>query len=296
MRFVVHMTLYLKSSNSQMAVRARKNVTTLSAEILAVSEDDTWKFLVHVLVSASNQALRGSFQSEDAREEWEHAFAATVTNARKNLTTIMKQYDDSYRQDCRIESNSLSLVLYGNGGAEFPVPKTFDEELLPYEIFWTRAPRVSFNAFRAQVYGNENKFQFLSALFDEPITKSLKYIPKLIQLFRDIIYYVSKHETSKTSSLLEFLKKLPTDLHRKLQDEVNVYMQVWNELIRHRMNIYKSISCNFKGVLSLDSPLKFFLPSRHIDHCCVLVTMNFLISSNNNLVEKYRGVCEVEAA
>ena len=293
-RCFLHMTLYLKSSNSEMAVRARKNVTTLSAEILAVSEDDAWKFLVHVLVSASNQTLCGSFQSEDAREEWEKGFAATITNARKNLASIMKQYDDSYRQDCRMESNSLSLVLYGDEGAELPIPNNFDEELLPYEIFWMRAPRVSFTAFRAQVYGDEKQFQFLSALFDDTITSNIKHIPELIQLFRDIIYFVSKYETSKTSSLREFLRNLPAELHQKLEGKINVYMHVWNELVRHRMNIYKSISCNFKGVLSLDSPFKFFLPSRHIDHCCVLVTMNFLISSNNNLVERYRGVCEVE--
>ena len=296
MRCFLHMTLYLKSSNIGMVSRARKNVTMLSEEILAVSEDDTWKFLVHVLVSASNQPLRGSVQSEDAREKWEQAFAATITNARKNLTSIMKQYDDCYRQDCRMESKSLSLVLYGDEGAELPVPNNFDEEMLPYEVFWIRAPRVSFTAFRAQVFGDEKKFQFLSALFDEPITRNIKYIPELIQLFRDIIFFANKYETNKTSSLREFLRKLPAELHRTLQEAIKVYMQVWNELVRHRMSIYKSISCNFTGVLSLDSPLKFFLPSRHIDHCCVLVTMNFLISSNNNLVEKYRGVCEVETA
>ena len=79
-----------------------------------------------------------------------------------------------------------------------------------------------------------------------------------------------------------------------MSDGVRHYIRTWNTLIRHRLDTYPTIKCLFKDRLTMDAPLKFFLPTRHVNDCTVLVTINFLISKNNELIEKYRGACKIE--
>ena len=267
----------------------------LSQSVLNVSEDDVWKFLVDVLVSASNKSPVGSFESEDLREMWENAFIDIIKKAYKRLQKTLHMYEGAVRRDRRIESNSLPLVLYGKQFSELPFPQRFEEDLIGFERFWIRTPNVSLTAFQSQVNANEPKFAFLSALNDEQVFESLKHFPALLEFMEHMFALAKKLETYKIQNIRHFLKTLPSDDCSKISESIHLYMNIWNEIVCPRMNTYQSIKLQFREQLSLESPLKYFLPTRNINSCCALVTMNFLITKNNELLEKYRRACRVEA-
>ena len=103
-----------------------------------------------------------------------------------------------------------------------------------------------------------------------------------------------KLETYKIQNIRHFLQIIPSNDRSKISEGVHLYMNIWNKIVCPRIDTYLSIKLQFREQLSLESPLKYFLPTRNINSCCALVTMNFLITRNNELLEKYRRACRVE--
>ena len=295
MRAFLHAALFLKSpDNNNMATKLRQNVGIISRSALNVSHDNVWKFLVHILVTAPNQPLLGSFQSEDAREQWEDAFSAHVGSARGNLNTILQRYDNAFKQDCRNEFNRLPTVLYGTPVDQLPSPRRFDEDLIRFEKFWARSPKVSLATFEDQVNADKDRHPLLSALLEHEIVETLKNIPTFLHVFKEIMKHFNVDESHKMLSIKDFLEELPLNIRETITNGVRLYIKTWNELMRYKLDAYPTIKCLFKDRLSINAPLRYFLPTRHFSNCCALVTMNFLISKNNEMVEKYRRVCNIE--
>ena len=295
MRAFLHAALFLKSpDNNNMVTKLRQNVDIISRSALNVSHDNVWKFLVHILVTAPNQQLLGSFQSEDAREQWEDAFSTHVGISRGNLNTILQRYDTAFKQDCRNEFNRLPIVLYGPPVNQLPSPRKFDEDLIRFEKFWARSPKVALATFEAQVNADKDRHPLLSALMEHEVVESLRNIPTFLHVFKEIMKHFNIDESHKMLSIKDFLDDLPLSIRETITDGVRLYIKTWNELMRYRLDAYPTIKCLFKDRLSMDAPIRYFLPTRHFSDCCALVTMNFLISKNNELVEKYRRVCNIE--
>ena len=295
MRAFLHAALFLKSpDNNNMATKLRQNVNIISRSALNVSHDNVWKFLVHILVTAPNQPLLGSFQSEDAREQWEDAFSAHVGSARGNLNTILQRYDNAFKQDCRNEFNRLPTVLYGTPVDQLPSPRRFDEDLIRFEKFWARSPKVSLATFEDQVNADKDRHPLLSALLEHEVVETLKNIPTFLHVFKEIMKHFNVDESHKMLSIKDFLEELPLNIRETITNGVRLYIKTWNELMRYKLDAYPTIKCLFKDRLTMDAPIRFFLPTRHFSDCCALVTMNFFVSKNNELVEKYRRVCNIE--
>ena len=296
MRAFLHAALFLKSpDNNNMVSKLRQNVNIISRSALNVSHDNVWKFLVHITVTASNQQLLGSFQSEEAREQWEDAFSAHVEIARGNLNTILQRYDNAFKQDCRNEFNRLPSVLYGTPVDQLPSPRRFDEDLIRFEKFWARSPKVALATFEAQVNADKDRYPLLSALLEHKVVESLRNIPTFLNVFKELMKHFKIDESHRMLSIKDFLGHVPSSIRETITNGVRIFVKTWNELIRYKLDAYPTIKCLFKDTLSMDAPIRYFLPTRHFTDCCALVTMNFLISKNNELVEKYRRVCNIEA-
>ena len=296
MQFFLHATMYLESGSEEMAEKAQQNVITLSRNILNSSEDDTWKLLVDILIRTSNQPLQGSFLSEDEREEWEKTFSTHVVNQHKNIDRTLQLYEVSFRNDCRNEKRTLPIVIYGTPFEQLPTPTDFRQDLMSFEKFWIRPPNFSLSTFETQILSDKERYPFLSALLDKEVVESLKHIPTLLHLFKGIVNYFNVEEAHGINTVNDFLQSLPDDVCEDLDQRIRVYIKIWNALIRHRLDSYPVIKCLFRDPLTLESHMKYFLPTRHENDCAALVTMNFLISKNNELVEKYRLSCKIETA
>ena len=204
MRAFLLATLYLKSGNIAMANKLKLNVDTIGRSALNVSQDNVWKFLVHVLVTAPNQQLQGSFQSEETREQWENAFSAHIINAQRNLNAVLKNYDAAFRQDCRNEFNSLPTVLYGKPITELPNSQSFEDDLMCFEKFWARTPKVALATFAAQINADKDRYPLLSALLDEDVVEALQLIPTFLHVFKEIMKHYNVDESHNIQSIKDF--------------------------------------------------------------------------------------------
>ena len=298
MRLFIHAVLYLQKRDAAMEGKMNENLDKLSKGYLNLNRDDSWKFLAHLAVSCLDSPLKGSFETEDKREEWEKAFMEIFATTHQNMRTILQEYKRQYDADPRSELNVLDGFLQRQKLDALDFPSSFDQHLPPFRQFWERKCEISYSSFNQFVKLNSEGYPFLAALLDdEAAVKCLKVLPQLLSFFENIKICFEQNHLHASQSFQDFVQStsLPFSRVKQLDHGADIFLKIWNDIIKkHVVSSSSSIPCKFDKTLDKNSPIKFFLPTRHVNDCCAFVTMNFLLSKQNHLIEKYRRCCHIE--
>ena len=294
MQLFIHAVLYICSNDEEMLKCLRANVKFVGNSI-SRSEEDVYKFLLTVVGDSSIKTLQGSFEDEDQREVWEIKFIDIINASLQKLPDVIAAYNDLMRQNDLKEEESLLQVL-----TEVSENRS-DAGVLANEFFWRRLPKITLTGIQSELNTNGDKYKLLSCIFrdwtkNEEWVPQLSLIPDLFELFNSIISYYDPDTANRVQSFEDFLlqRKIPVPVRRKMRETASVFCRLWNRKIRHMSLTSGGIQCEFKDVLKLHSPLKYFLPSRHVSDCCALVTVNILVNKNNELVQAYRSALQID--
>ena len=292
MQFFVHAVLYVCKQHEEMLHCARKNIAEISRNSVNRSEEDVIKFLLTVIIDASTKPVQGSFDNEEQRELFEIAFIEIINDAQRKLPEVISNYYGMFQNDCRNESNSLKQFLEDNedNSSEKLV------NILENRSYWRLIPKVSLAGVRSELNINVAKYKLLDCIFKnkEWMTK-LAHIPDLFELFNNLVEYYDPDTSNRVKTFDEFSRqtRIPEKVRRRMRETARVFCELWNSEVRQTPSI-GGLSCGYTDRLNLDSPLKYFLPTRHVSNCCALVTVNTLVDKNNEFIVAYRSALKIE--
>ncbi|XP_063723177.1 E3 ubiquitin-protein ligase rnf213-alpha-like [Symsagittifera roscoffensis] len=290
MQFFVHASLYICNGDEVMLTRLRTNVEKIARTSLNRSEEDVLKFLLTVVIVSTKSSIQGSFASEEQREAWESSFINIINNTLQNLPDVIATYDEAFKNDSRNESNNLLDVLSER------TDRDTRDNVLANGTFWRRLPKVSLACVRNELNANGEKYKLLDCIFkNKEWLPKLRHIPDLFEFFSNIVSYYDPDTSDSVVTLEDFLhqRKIQEPVRKRMKDVSIIFCKLWNLEVRH-LPTTGGIDCLYKDKLKPDSPLKFFLPSRHVSDCCALVTLNILVSKNNEFIEAYRSALHIE--
>ena len=290
MQFFIHAVLYICTDEQEMRTRMQRNLQSISTNSLNRSQEDALKFLLSLVLSASRRNAEGSFNDETQRELWENRFIAAINAAQQNLPELIAAYNVAFGNDSRNESNNLLRVLN-----EKPQPSA-SGGILDNGMFWRRTPKVTLASVRNELNAVGDNHALLKCLFKNQYWLPLiSNIPKLFEFFDFMICFYDPDQSHSVQTFDDFIKqrKIPELTRQKMKESANIYCKLWNKDIR-TMPATSGVTCEFNEVLRLDSPLKYFLPTRHVNECCALVTMDFLVNRSNEFIHAYRSALQIE--
>ena len=291
MQFFLHAVLYISTGEEEMCNKLKLNLENLATRSLNCSNEDTLKFLVSLLLHTSEQKLAGSFNDETQRELWEKAFIDSVKVVHEDFSNIIERYNESFERDTRNQSNSLLQVLNDQ-----PKEQVNCDKFLENPWFWRRTPQVSLDAVKSQVNTACESMQLLKCIFREQYWLTMvSQIPQLFEFFNFMIRFYDPDQSHDIQRFDQFIlqNKISKEDKYRMENAAKKYCKLWNKDIR-KLPTAGGLYCTYKGTLSTTSPVKYFLPNRHTSDCCAIVTLNYLISKNNQFIYSYRAALEIE--
>ena len=290
MRFFIHAVLFISTGKMEMLERLNQNLQIIAANLLNRSHEDALKFLLSLFLSVTRLNDGGSFNDETQRELWEKEFIKAVNAAQQKFPSVVAAYNEAFGNDPRNESNSLLQVLNED------IQPCESNLVLDNPLFWRRTPKVTLASVRGELNSIGEQHQLLKCLFKNKYwLPMIRNIPRLFEFFDLVVHFYDPDQSHTIQTFDDFIRqrRIPETVKQNMKESANVYCRLWNNEIR-LMPDTSGISCEFKDPLRPSSPLKYFLPTRHVNDCCALLTMNFLVNKSNEFIYCYRAALQIQ--
>ena len=182
--------------------------------------------------------------------------------------------------------------------ADLPFPRDISGMRLKTDAdFWNPLPKICLDNFRTEIQQN-SQLSVLQTLFDDDfeVINCIKEIPTLLNFFRNLAEVVQDGDLNREFDQFVCQSGFPIALKTQLATGCGVYVQLWNNIVKDRLRLLEpDVKCRFEDLLSISSTLRNFLPSKgKTNDCCAYATLFFLVSKNNELIQKHRSCFKIE--
>ena len=290
MQLFMHSFLFMKEYDARFLQRAEQNLEELSeiiseAEGMAnpISKEDALKFCVSFTLEIHKTPSELDFATEKSREDWENQFIEIFKSKRYQLGSVLHLYESAFSQDKLNESGELAKII-----SNCTPHEKFDSgsnNISNFSQFWSVNKVVSTNSLKAHQF-NENSSApcpLLEVMLKhKKMLPHLQNLPSLMKFFDSVLAQCNPDRL--LSSYYTFNELLTDDSTNKneLENMCKVFCEIWNNFVGPQHS-------EPHHIMSTQSPVNQFIPSKDPCDSCALITVKRLIKVNNSLVQSYQS-------
>ncbi|XP_021359260.1 E3 ubiquitin-protein ligase rnf213-alpha-like isoform X2 [Mizuhopecten yessoensis] len=307
----------------------RRDIDNLHRD-LARSHDDVFLLCHYALDVISRGCLSGSLRSSEStlessqrRTTWERIIQTNVLmRIARDSGQILKTCRENLKGENETGGSSvqLSALLETDWGLDSnPSCDNAHESC----ILWKRHGRVSVEGFVTDFLSgkltDEQNNQSLLAHFITKLDRMqlVKHLPDILDLQRSLLR-MFKRKMDRTGAKETSIKQFLIDMKKhnniderdmdNIRKQIHICMDVWTKMNEYLQNYGLVIekkgftvrrvvpSSIRKLTITYESPLELLLPSVDGQGLCAFVLVEFLIRTQNDFIEEYCRICNIQFA